>query len=499
MLNLGVSMAIGVFFTPYLLRCLGKSLYGLIPLSNTVVSYLAVATAGLQIAVSRFVATALEQGDEEGASRIFSTATLGLFGVAALLTIPLGLLSWRGDWILRVPQENIADLRYLLAYCGASFLVSTVTSSFGVSLFYRNRFDIQHWISLGSNLLRVGLTVLAFSLVSPRLWHVGMAILAAGVAVGIGNLVTWRNLTPHLVFRVRLWKQAEFNRIIQTAGWVLIAQVGTILLVGIDLLVVNRLFGPVANTQYAVALQWSVLLRGLASTLATLFGADITALNARGNLPGLIAYTRKSNKFMGLVLALPVGLICGLSRPLLHTWVGAEYLGIAPLMVVLTLPLAVNLAYLPLHNVSLATNRVKWPGIMQIAFGAVNLALALVLGRFTPLGMYGVAIAGGLVLTLRNLLWTPIYAAHILDQPWGTFMKEVLPCLLAAIGVSLVGWALSFFWYPVGWPALGCAAAVVGVAYCATSYAVLFSPVERREARLRIASLIPWFRFPPAA
>jgi membrane protein EpsK len=489
MLGFVVSLAIGVFFTPYLLNNLGKTLYGLIPLANTIVSYLAVTTAGLHVAVSRFVATSLEQGEVERASRTFSTATLGLWAISFILFLPLALLSLNSESVLRVEPENIADLRSLLAYCSAAFLISTTTSPFGVALFYRNRFDIQNWLSIASNLVRVGAVIMAFTLVSPNLSYVGLAILLSSLVVAYGNVHYWRKFTPNLALTRALWDTKEFQRIIHTAGWVLVSQVGTILLVSIDLLVVNRLFGPVANTQYAIALQWSVLLRGVASTLATLFSSDITAYNARADMPGLVAYTRRSIKFMGLLMALPVGLVCGLGRSLLQTWVGSEYIGIAPLMAILTLPLAVNLGYLPLHNVSLATNRVKWPGIVQIAAGVLNLMLALVLGKFTGLGMYGVALAGALVLTLRNLIFTPLYAAHVLEMPNATFMKELLPCSLAAIGVSALGWGFAAVWNPVGWFGLGFAASAVGIVYSVLVAPLLLTRDERVMAKIKLSEI----------
>jgi membrane protein EpsK len=488
-LAFGVSLVIGVFFTPYLLGKLGKGLYGLIPLSNTIVSYLAVATAGLHVAVSRFVSTSLERGDDDAASRTFSTATIGLWVISTILIFPLVLISWHGDWFLQVEPQNMGDLRMLLAYCGAAFLVSTTTSPFGVSLFYRNRFDIQNWLSLASNLLRVSVVILTFTLFAPNLSHVGLGILLSTVVVACGNVYYWAKFTPSLALKQVLWNSKEFHRIIHTAGWVLVSQVGTILLVGIDLLVVNRLFGPVANTQYALALQWSILLRGIASTLATLFASDITAYNAREDLPGLVAYTRRSIKFMGLLMALPVGLVCGLGRPLLETWVGSEYTGIAPLMVILTLPLAINLGYLPLHNVSLATNQVKWPGIVQITAGVLNLILALVLGKFTSLGMYGVALAGGLVLTLRNLVFTPLYAAHILAMPRLTFLNELLPCSAAALCVSSLGWVIATIWHPVGWFALGLAGVIVGLIYLLFAFATLLTKEERVVATNRALML----------
>ena len=55
-------------------------------------------------------------------------------------------------------------------------------------------------------------------------------------------------------------------------------------------------------------------------------------------------------------------------------------------MVLATGHLGLNLAYLPLNHVSMATDNVKWPGIVQIIAGLVNLVAAIVLAHNHPSG-----------------------------------------------------------------------------------------------------------------
>jgi membrane protein EpsK len=485
MFGMGISLWLGFWFTPYLIHHLGKAQYGLVPLANTVISYMGVATAGISVAVSRFVTIALERDDLAKANRLFNTAQIGLWGISLALIVPVLLVSYFGDHLVRVPAGSENDVRWLFLFCGASFLFATATSAFEVSTFCRNRLDILGWFSIMSAFVRVGFVLLLFQIIAARLWQVGAGIALAALISGLGFVWTWRHLTPDLHIKFSDWDVTELRRLTATAGWVSVSQVGTILLIGIDLLVVNRIFGPVANTQYAVALQWSMMLRGIAITLSVLFAPKITALHACGNVDGLVNFSLRSVKFMGLLMALPIGLVSGLSRPLLQTWLGQDFVGIAPLMILLTLPLALNLAYLPLHQISLATNDVHIPGLVQIAAGALNLVLAVVLARYTPLGMYGVALAGGLVLSLRNLLFTPIYAARIIRVPDSTFFRAMSPCLIAS-GIAFgAAWLGGLFFSPAGWLRLGATAAVASLVYAATSYLLLLSKPEQQEVNQR--------------
>ena len=126
----------------------------------------------------------------------------------------------------------------------------------------------------------------------------------------------------------------------------------------------------------------------------------------------LIEITQSAVKFMGLALALPVGLICGFAPQLLTFWVGPSFTQLAPLMVLLTFPLAVNLSVIPLFSINVAHNRVKIPGIVTIILGTVNLILAITIPLVTGWGYYGVALAGVLTMTVRHVLFVPWYAVE---------------------------------------------------------------------------------------
>jgi hypothetical protein len=109
--------------------------------------------------------------------------------------------------------------------------------------------------------------------------------------------------------------------------------------------------------------------------------------------------------------------------------VGEEFAFLAPLMVLLTVHLAVNLAVLPLFPINVAYNRVRVPGIVTFFMGIGNFGLAVALPLLAGLGYYGVAAAGAIVLTLKNAIFTPWYATRVLGVGAHTFTRSMLPGL----------------------------------------------------------------------
>ncbi len=219
-------------------------------------------------------------------------------------------------------------------------------------------------------------------------------------------------------------------------GWVIVDKIGSLFLFQIDLIVVNLLFGATAAGEYAIALQWRILLQTIAGTISGVLVPTILTYYAQNQIETLISMTQSAVKFMGLAMALPVGLICGFAPQLLTIWVGAEHANLAPLMVILTIHLAVNTAVMPLFSITIAHNRVRVPGIITIMTGITNLTLAIVVPLVTGWGYYGVAIAGAFIFTIRHVLFVPWYTAKVLGIRMATYTKSLVPGILAVILIS---------------------------------------------------------------
>ena len=75
--------------------------------------------------------------------------------------------------------------------------------------------------------------------------------------------------------------------------------------------------------------------------------------------------------------------------------------------------------------------RVRIPGIVTLVMGIGNVILAFSLPLLLGWGFYGVAIAGAIMLTLKNTFFTPWYATKVMGISSNTFTKSVISGLLA--------------------------------------------------------------------
>jgi membrane protein EpsK len=369
----------------------------------------------------------------------------------------------------------------LFACAAVAFLLNTLVTPFSVSTFCRNRFDLRNLVEIAELLVRVGLVVLLFHGSGPRLGYVGAGLLAGAVVTGLGSLWTWRVLTPELRIRWTDVDRRTLSDLTRTGWWIMVSQLGVVLLLQVNLLIVNRLLGVEAGGQFGALLQWTVLLRGLAVTAAVVFTPTIISLYARGDHGAVIRYATRAVKLMGALTVLPIGLICGLAGPLLLLWLGPEFAGLDAVLIVLAGGLICNLPLMPLFSIPLAADAVRLPALAVAAAGLLNVGLALLLAGPLGWGLMGVAAANVLALALNSLLFVPAYAHRLLGGgggQWFALMVRLLVLLALTLGACVIAGRVLVV---DSWLLLGLTALVVAIAYAGVTYRWLLNEQERKD------------------
>jgi membrane protein EpsK len=480
---LGLSLAVGVWYVPFLVRHLGPAVYGLIPLASTLTTAMALITVGLNIAVGRSLTIALEHEDHRQANRIFNTSLWGSLVLCLGLLVPAALIVLNLESVVRVPTGLENEARWLFAGVIAAFLLNEVKTPFVVSAYCRNRFDLYNLVATGEILVRVSLVIILFYALSARVQYVGAAILCGAMVSVVGAVWLWRQLTPTLRIVLHDFDWAVLKNLASTGGWVIVNQLGAILYLGIDVVVANRLFNAELAGKFAAVLALPLLIRTLGVTIGAVFSPTATYYYARRDTDGLVTYMRQAIKCVGLMLAVPIGLICAFSEPVLRLWLGPGFAGLSPLLFLMVAHLCMNMAVQPLIGLQITTDRMKVPGIVTLVIGLVNLGLALLLAGPMQWGVYGIAAAGAITMTMKHALFTPLYAAHVLGRPNGTFVREITPVLLVTAATILLGRIFAKVWGVVGWSDLIVAGLAISLVCGIGVYGFVVSPAERRMLR----------------
>ncbi|MFC0317867.1 MULTISPECIES: oligosaccharide flippase family protein [Olivibacter] len=470
---------IGFWLPPYLIKKLGVGAYGMIPLATTIIGYASVITVGINGALSRFMALSKEQEGDEGSSQVFNTAFIAISGLLLLLIPFFIIVSTHIDKLVSVPAAYAKDTVRLFLCVSCSFILTCVTSAFNVSAYVANRLDLVNQVTVINTLIRVVIIVSVFLFIDVSLFGYGIAVVLGSIAASRYSFYLFRRYSPNIKFRIKDFKTARLSALLSMGGWLVIIQLGSILFLQIDLLVVNKILGNEAAGQYSVILQWSNLIRTLSISLSGVLGPLILTLYARGEILQMTKLTLLSNKALTLFVTCIVAPLCILSGDLLTVWVGEEFARMKWLFLLVLLPLPINLGIQPLFSLNRAYNKVKVPGIFTVLMGMLNLLLAITLVKYTTLGLYGVAVASGFVLTVKNFVFMPIYIArHMGISKWTFFRSSRSAVILLSIAVA-IGYFYPKILHIHSWPGILLHAAILFGFFSMLSYAFL-SKEERR-------------------
>jgi glycosyltransferase involved in cell wall biosynthesis/O-antigen/teichoic acid export membrane protein len=475
---LGLQTFVGLWFAPYLVHHLGVAAYGMIPLANSVAAYLSVLEIGVRGSAGRYLSIALRRGDVREGSRIFGTTLwASLMLGAVLLPVAIGL-AYFSPSLFHVPPGLERSTQLFFGVVLVMYLVGIVRSVVTVPPFVENRFDLQNLNAFAEIATRIVVVVGFFTLLGSRLDWVGVSLLTSGTVAMVVAVAVCRYVAPDLRFSPREFSLKRFQEMWDTSAWMMVNQMGTLLFLSIEMIVVNVMLGAAVAGRYGSLLTWPTFLRTFAGGIAAVVTPLALALYAKGDKDGMTRVMQQSVRILGVGVALPVGVIAGLGPVLLTAWLGPEFANLSPLLTVQVMHLAVNLAVLPLFSAQLALGKVKVPGIVTLVAGVVNIGLAVACARFGEYGL-GVAIAGAVVLTSKNALFTTWYSARIQGVPVSTYLRTLVPILGVTVAAYVMAKLFATLIGGMGWSTVLIAGLGAAGVVAVPAYFFILTPGER--------------------
>lgn len=435
-------IVIGLMLVPFFLETLGTAAYGMIPLATSLTGYVTLIIDSLNTSISRFLTIDLQRADVKRANETFNTALFGTLGVILLL-VPIALAAaWYAPVFFNIGDQSKKDVFLLFALIFGSVLIRTWSSSFMVTLFAYNRLDLRNYVNCVYLFIQLIMVVTLFLFIGPSLVLVGLSYAVAAVATLVISFTLSKRTCPFLKISLAFFVRSRLKEIGGMSSWVLINSVGLLLNTQVALIVVNKLFGEVAGTEYSLAAVWSTLLINIAALVTNLFSPMTYSYYSKQDREGLIHFTSMTIKVIGLSMALPIALVCIFSPQLLTIWVGAEFAHLAPLVWICVAPVILQIMVSCISPITVAYNRVRSLVFLTLPMGFLNLILALLLPYIFDIGMYGVALAGLITLLLRYGVINPLFIASVIQIPVLTYLKKMLYGIGGLLVLSVVGIAL---------------------------------------------------------
>jgi O-antigen/teichoic acid export membrane protein len=439
------SSAVAFFVSPFVVRHLGDSGYGIWALTLSVTGYLGLLDLGVRAAVTRYVAKFHVQGADDNASQIVSSG-LAIFVVAGALAILCSVaIAAFVVGFLRIPASYQFIARVVIVLTGINIAVSLLGGVFGGVVTALQRFDLSNGVEIVSTALRTTVIVLVLSN-GRGLISLALVQLLFGVITGTAYLMLAFRLYPRLTIQFSRCDKENLRLIFSFSSYAFLLQASTYMIFYTDSVVIGAFLPVSAVTFFVIAANLVAYSRGLLSGISMASTPIASSLEAQGSLSELRRVLKKGARF-GSMVFLPIGisfLIRG--RSFIGLWMGPSYAGLSgEVLMILTLAQLFAAGNQVPGSMTLGIGKHKGLVPAILAEGLCNLGLSIALVR--SYGIVGVAIGTALPNLVTQLIFWPWYIRRVYGiQPISYVFSTWIRPGFAAIPFAVCTYGIEQLW-----------------------------------------------------
>jgi len=480
----GVQFGINFVLTPYIINTLGSEAYGFVPLANNFISYVNIITVALNSMASRFLTIEMSQGHTKQAQVYFNSVLMANTALALILAVPSVLFVLFIDKFMNVPAGLLTDVQLTFTYALLGMEISLVLSVFGNVFYVKNRLELSAKRNIEGNILRAVILVALFAVFKPKIWFVTGTMMIVTVYLACANIHYTHKLTPEFKVDHTLFSGKAVKTLLSSGVWNSVNQLSTVLLTTLDIYLANLFVSAQASGEYSIVKTVPNFIQSLVGVLVGVFIPQFTIYYARKQKRELLDSIDFSIKVMGYLMMIPIGFLMVFGVDFFHVWVPTQDARFLQGLSLLTLvPMVVTCSINTIFNVYTVTNKLKVPALMWVVFGVAYVATVIVMMRFTTMGIWSIPVASMVWGLIRNLTFTPVYAAHCLHLPWHTFYRAIIRGCICVVSVMVVSFAYHSVFPADSWLLLIVAAAVCSIVAGAINLFVAFDGEDRRRFR----------------
>ncbi len=417
-----VSGVVSFFLSPYIVRHLGNSAYGIWVLLVSLTGYLGFLDLGIRGAVTRYVARFHAEGNHEQASRTASSASgMFLLGGFAALIISAAFALFAVPHF-DIPRAYLLSAQFVVLIAGANVAISLLSGVFGGILVGLQRFDIHNSVAVVSISLRTIAIILALR---AGRGLITLALIQFGVTLGelIMGYIFSRKLYPQLRFAIGHIYRDHVALIFSFGIFALLLQASNYLIYYTDAMVIGAFLPVSMITFFAIAGNLTIYARDLVGGFSRIMTPMVSKLEVESGTEKLRGTSMKAARYCAIAI-LPVFVTFIIrGHSFIGLWMGPSYADLSGhVLWILSVPWFFAAGAAVFASVMLGISRHKPVVPVAIAEGLCNLALSIILVR--KIGIIGVAWGTVIPNMATSIFFWPWYVRKTLGVPMGEYARK---------------------------------------------------------------------------
>lgn len=458
-LGIVVYILVGLLYTPWMIRVIGKDDYGLYTLAYSIVA-LFVFDFGISAAIQRFVAKYLAEGNNEKVNNCISLVyKLYVYIDIAILIILTTIYILIPDIYRELTVEQINRLEVVFIMAGLFSVISFPFIPLNGILSAHEKFVQLKTCDLLSKVLTVGINVICLYL-GGGLYELVLTNVLVGLFIIIVKFAIVKQQTTVKV-QIGYEDKAEMRSLLSFSGWTTVVALCQRCFFNIA----PSILGMFAGAGVIAVLGISISLEGYTYTFACalngLFLPRISRiLNDKGSvLPLMVRVGRIQILTMGLIL---IGFIV-VGYDFISVWLGEGYEEAYICTLLLIIPAFLLLPADIADQTLIASGNVKYRAVVYVGMAVINVPLSIVMTKHY--GLIGLAFSIFIAYMVRNTALFYVYYSK-LHINIISFFRDSYMKLLPALCVSMVcAYVFAGMVNLNGWYGIAMKAMIVSVCY----------------------------------
>ena len=480
------NIVVGLVYTPWMIRQIGQSQYGLYTLANSLITLFLI-DFGLSSAAARYVSNYHAEGRENEVNNFLGVIYKFYIIVDCVIFIVLTVLFFFIDRIyINLTAEELRQFKVVYIIAASFNIVNLPFVTLNGILTAYEKFIQLKLADLMYRAAVVGLTVAVLMLN----WGL-YALVAANAVAGI-LIILYKFIIIKAATNVRVnfrYKDKElFSEIFTFSFWTTVCTFASRLIFNIT----PTILGIVANSTAIAVFGVITQIEGYSYTITTaingMFMPTISKIYAqRGDInESLMPLMIKVGRFQFALNGLLIVGFAFVGKSFINLWVGADYSDAYYGILLVIIP-GLFFNSLQVANTALTVmNKVKIQAVIGLICGVINVVISFVASNIY--GVIGACVSICIAYSVRAILYI-IIDKKVMQYNMGQF---VLKCYLRMAPVIIVtlgfGVLINYFIADGGWFKLILKAFIIIVIYLISVIAFGLSKYERKNILNKICT-----------
>ena len=412
-ISIGLNNIIGLLYTPFMLRMMGQTEYGLYALVASIVSYLTVLDLGFGNAVIRYTAKYHAEGKIREQYEMFGMFFLVYVVIGLLALIIGGVLCCNIDALFdrTMSVTELHKIRVMMILMVVNIAFTFPMSIWGAIITAYERFVFSKLV----NIVRVILNPIAMIV----MLYMGYRAIGMVVVTTLFNVVTllinWWYCRHHLHVHIRFghFQWGFFKEVSVYSFWIFLNAIMDRVYWNSGQFVLGMFKGAIDVAVYAIAIQLHNIYMGFSLAIFGVLLPKVTKMVALQSSDKEISdlFIRVGRIQYAILVFLLLGFIL-FGKYFLYFWAGEDYVGAYEIALCIFIPFTVPLIQNTGTVILQAQNRMSFRSIVYVLIALASFCISIPLAKLY--GGLGCAIATALCVLLGHILIMNIYYCKVL-------------------------------------------------------------------------------------